>query len=428
VKEIGLQRIWEKQAFKPHQLKTSSGKVIHILHPGEWNNQNGPDFLNASIRIDGLLLFGAIEIHIKASDWYAHNHHKDPRYNQTVLHVVWDNNKECNLENGQALECLCLKQRVHGDQIQNHAEPNELSCATLIHLSDESAKSKQLSIALKKRFNLKTHLILHQHKHLHQDWWYTALWCILTAWMGKANRDACDSLIQNLHKNLLMRNHNPKVIMAYLFGQSGWLNNCEHTDEYTRQLQEQYNYLCIKYQLQPSDALPWNTKQVRPPAFPQIRMAQFAQWLGEKHADLSDVFAPKSTKIADWIQYFSSSPNNYWESHYSMGKPSASHKAYNGKEHAQKIILNGLIPFLYAFGLETNKPHLIEVAEELLHQLPPENNQITRILQPLNIKNTSAKISQSLIAQHKLYCSIKRCRDCEIGRHLLNLPFMAPIA
>jgi hypothetical protein len=67
VKEIGLQRIWEKQAFKPHQLKTSSGKVVHILHPGEWNNQNGPDFLNASIRIDGLLLFGAIEIHIKAS-------------------------------------------------------------------------------------------------------------------------------------------------------------------------------------------------------------------------------------------------------------------------------------------------------------------------------------------------------------------------
>jgi mRNA-degrading endonuclease YafQ of YafQ-DinJ toxin-antitoxin module len=83
---------------------------------------------------------------------------------------------------------------------------------------------------------------------------------------------------------------------------------------------------------------------------------------------------------------------------------------------------------LYAFGLETNKPHLIEVADELLQQLPPENNQITRILQLLNIKNCSAKVSQSLIAQHKLYCSIKGCRDCEIGRHLLNLPFMVPEA
>jgi hypothetical protein len=78
--------------------------------------------------------------------------------------------------------------------------------------------------------------------------------------------------------------------------------------------------------------------------------------------------------------------------------------------------------------LETNKPHLIEVADELLDQLPPENNQITRILQPLNVKNSSAKISQSLIAQHKLYCDIKKCQDCEIGRHLLNLPFMAPEA
>ena len=83
VKEIGLQKIWAHQAFYPLHLKTDSGKNLQILHRGDWNNQNGPDFLHAQISIDGIILHGAIEIHSKASDWYAHKHHKDPRYNRT---------------------------------------------------------------------------------------------------------------------------------------------------------------------------------------------------------------------------------------------------------------------------------------------------------------------------------------------------------
>ena len=31
---------------------------------------------------------GAVEFHLRASDWFGHNHQSDPRYNQVLLHVV----------------------------------------------------------------------------------------------------------------------------------------------------------------------------------------------------------------------------------------------------------------------------------------------------------------------------------------------------
>jgi hypothetical protein len=33
-------------------------------------------------------LVGDVEFHIRASDWFTHSHHTDPRYNQVLLHVV----------------------------------------------------------------------------------------------------------------------------------------------------------------------------------------------------------------------------------------------------------------------------------------------------------------------------------------------------
>jgi hypothetical protein len=103
---------------------------------------------------------------------------------------------------------------------------------------------------------------------------------------------------------------------------------------------------------------------------------------------------------------------------------SAHHATQNGREHALQVITNGFIPFLFAYGLESHKPQHSALAMELLEQLPAEHNRITKQLDCLGIKNTSTKMSQSLIGQHHQYCSQKKCKDCGIGQHILNLPFM----
>src|SRR5210317_947464 len=90
MKEDFLQFIWKMQLFQPMQLRTIKGEDFTILKSGYENRNEGSDFLNASIVIDGQLWMGHVEIHLKSSDWYVHLHQLDPNYNATIAHVVWE--------------------------------------------------------------------------------------------------------------------------------------------------------------------------------------------------------------------------------------------------------------------------------------------------------------------------------------------------
>ena len=56
-----------------------------MLPGGRPGGSLGPDFTDAVVeRDDGVVFCGDIEIHVRESDWRAHGHHKDPRYNGVV--------------------------------------------------------------------------------------------------------------------------------------------------------------------------------------------------------------------------------------------------------------------------------------------------------------------------------------------------------
>ena len=54
-------------------MLSSQGKEIKIISPGDWNRGAGPDFLGAEILINNERLRGDIEIHLRWSDWEAHD-------------------------------------------------------------------------------------------------------------------------------------------------------------------------------------------------------------------------------------------------------------------------------------------------------------------------------------------------------------------
>ena len=88
IDELVLQGIWAEQNFFTDNLLTNCGKKIIVLEPGSWNrSEEGPDFKNARLMIDGELMSGDIEIHLQPNDWDAHGHHLDLNYNSVVLHV-----------------------------------------------------------------------------------------------------------------------------------------------------------------------------------------------------------------------------------------------------------------------------------------------------------------------------------------------------
>jgi hypothetical protein len=86
--ERHIQAIWLEQKYF-RNLKTSSGKSIEVISPGIWNAGAGPDFLKASLLIDGKPVKGDIEIHLVEQDWLTHQHHLDERYENVVLHVTY---------------------------------------------------------------------------------------------------------------------------------------------------------------------------------------------------------------------------------------------------------------------------------------------------------------------------------------------------
>lgn len=84
-----LQKIWLRRDFNRDGARTVDGQAVRVIDPGKWNLLGGPDFRAARLRIgNGSEIVGDVELHLRASDWDAHAHARDPAYANVVLHVV----------------------------------------------------------------------------------------------------------------------------------------------------------------------------------------------------------------------------------------------------------------------------------------------------------------------------------------------------
>ncbi len=112
MKEQQLHHLWKWRKLPVNGLQLTGGEVLVILDPGTLNGLSGPDFLNAHIRIGETCWVGHVELHVKSSDWYAHGHQEDPNYQNVILHVVWEHNREVLAANGLPLPTLQVRDYV----------------------------------------------------------------------------------------------------------------------------------------------------------------------------------------------------------------------------------------------------------------------------------------------------------------------------
>lgn len=108
--EFLLHYVWQHRLYPPETLRTEKGQVIEVIDPGVHNMQQaGPDFFNAKLRIDGMLWAGNVEIHERASDWYRHHHDTDAAYNNVILHVVEQADREVQTCDGKTLPQISIQ-------------------------------------------------------------------------------------------------------------------------------------------------------------------------------------------------------------------------------------------------------------------------------------------------------------------------------
>jgi len=88
--ELTLSRIWQDGHYA-REMRTVDGRRLSIIYGGVWTHQDGPDFRDAMVEIDGMLVRGSVELHLRASDWFRHGHQSDPNYDEVILHAVAEN-------------------------------------------------------------------------------------------------------------------------------------------------------------------------------------------------------------------------------------------------------------------------------------------------------------------------------------------------
>lgn len=86
--EQHLQALWFAGQLG-RDFTTVDEKNVRVIQFGHWNHSAGPDFLHASVEIEGTLHKGAIELDHRAGDWETHGHAQNENFDQVVLHVVF---------------------------------------------------------------------------------------------------------------------------------------------------------------------------------------------------------------------------------------------------------------------------------------------------------------------------------------------------
>ena len=103
-----LHYCWKHKMWPLTGMETTDGRIVEVLDPGLHNRNAGPDFFNAKVKIGGTLWVGNVEIHDCSSHWYVHGHDHDANYNNVILHVVGEADREVQTQKGDFLPQLCL--------------------------------------------------------------------------------------------------------------------------------------------------------------------------------------------------------------------------------------------------------------------------------------------------------------------------------
>jgi len=421
VDEQLLYYIWQHQLFSKTRLVTTDGEKLVVFNPGFSNENSGPDFQEARIKLDQLEWVGNIELHVKASDWQNHNHQHDPAYQHIILHVVWINDKSLMLQDGTYVPTLELKNRVDHALLENYRKfiqrPEEIVCQNSLETLDQFTILMQLEKMLIERLQEKANHCLQIFEKTNSDWEETAYIMLCRAFGMKVNQEPFEILAKNLPYKIIQKNKNkPKSVMALLFGIAGFLEE-DSKDDYQNDLKNEWIYLSHKYNLKTAlSRYHWKFSKLRPPNFPTVRLAQLSGFFIQDTGVM--VWLSSSSSRGSFI--LSDQLDSYWVNHYDFGKKLNKRINNVGSSLFDHVQINVAAPLIFARAQHEGDQELKNMAVNIFTTVKPENNKITRLYATLGFPLQNAFDSQAVIQLHRNYCLKKRCLSCSIGSKILS--------
>lgn len=466
-----LQYVWKHKLFPLQPLQTTGGLPVEVIDPGLHNSNAGPDFFNAKLKIDGTLWVGNVEVHSLSSDWFRHGHDRDRAYDSVILHVAGKVDADIVRPGGEPLPQLQLNcpdaVRTHYEELRN--ADRYPCCTEVIGALPKVAVHSWLTSLQTERLQQKALQIEKRLERCDRNW-EDAFFVTLARNFGFGlNGDAFERWAGTLPFRAVDKHRDDLFqIEAFFFGQAGLLDETAphgdassraatpqvqaahltasgtadalraeaktdglpfHSratssletvpadlpaDEYYFRLQKEYRYLRHKFgfdaQMQASD---WRLLRLRPGNFPHIRLAQLA-WLYRSGSTLFSRLMEGETLEAV-RGMLAARTSDYWTEHYLFHKPSPRREKTLGAKSVDLLVINTVVPFLYAYGLHKADERLCDRALRFLDELKAEDNHIVRSWSAAGLAVTSAADSQALVQLRTAYCEQRKCLYCRFG-------------
>jgi len=421
IPEVFFHYIW-KHKLLINRICTRGGEKISILYNGIHNTDSGPDFLCARIKIGSTVWAGNVEIHVRASDWYRHKHHKDAAYNNVILHVVAEDDMPVRDKSGRKLPTLCIADAYDKDLLERYRSISRnmlwVPCQEMINSIDKIHVTGRLNAEAIQRLYNKAAAIKEELNLLKNDWEECCYRVISRQFGAKVNVSAFEMLTRTLPAKVLIKEHGELLhTEALLFGQSGLLN-MRIRGRYPHALKKEHAFLAAKYRLSPMPGYLWKFMRIRPAAFPTIRIAHLAALYSRHQSIFQEVIERDS--IARISRLFKVSASSYWDKHFIFDRISRKKVKTLGTQSIRLLLINAIIPLIHLYGQEMNKSELCDRAISFLEALPPENNAIIRKWSSLGIEASNSLESQGLLQLKHERCDHKKCLECSIGHKILQ--------
>ena len=423
MREDFLHYLWKYKKFDFTNAKTTQGEKLLLIDSGTHNFNSGPDFFNARLKIGDQLWAGNVELHIKASDWYFHQHEKDTNYDNVILHVVWEDDVEVQRQNRTSIPALSLKSLVDQDLLMGYrqlfASPeNWINCEkNFKEVDDFTLRHWQERLYLE-RLEEKSILILDLLEKSGNNW-EAVLFQMLAKNFGlNLNGDAFLSMAQSLDFSMVQKSSQNNLQLEALFiGQAGLLSK-QFNLPYYKKLQQEYAYLKHKYKLSNSGVIPPKYFRLRPDNFPNIRLSQLASLYFKQKNLFSELIASKS--LEPIYKILDVETSEFWRQHYSFPKKHREREKRLSPAFKDLVLINTIIPLRFCYSQSRGNDE-IEILLDLIEKIPAENNKIVQNFNKIKNGSTqNALHSQAMVHLKKNYCDANKCLDCAIGVKLLQ--------
>lgn len=424
MKEDFLHYLWKFKKFDLLKAKTTTGENIEILNVGQHNDLAGPDFFNARLNINGQLWAGNVEIHLKSSDWYAHNHEQDTSYDNVILHVVWEDDVAVYGVGNRALPTLNLKDYVQPKHLSSYIKLFEgqknqfINCENDFKSVDIYLLDNWLERLYFERLERKVSEIEVMLKESANDW-ESVLFSMLARNFGtRINGASFTELADRIPFSVVRKVSRSFKLEALLLGFANILPQ-ENFDKQSLDWKMDYEFLKAKFNLKSGLDQSIQFFKLRPVNFPTIRLSQLAR-LYEQEEQLFQKLIAFTTK-EEFYDLFNVQASGYWETHYSFGKVHDKKVKKLTKSFIDLLLINTIIPIKFAYA----KYRHLDIEDELLElitSLNSEKNSITDHFDKLRPLGKNAMNSQALIQLKNEYCDKNKCLKCAVGSFLISNP------